>query len=690
MAEQKDLLIEIGTEELPPKALPRLSEAFTSSVVAALEQAGLGHLEVERFAAPRRLAILLRSLDLKQADREVEKRGPAVKAAYDAEGNPSKAALGFASSCGVGVEQLGTKETEKGAWLVFRAREAGQSAVELIPAIVSQALDRLPIPKRMRWGDSEVLFVRPVHWVVMMLGDEVIPAEVLGVRSGNTTYGHRFHHPEELTLYEPASYARLLAERGHVIASFAERRDRVREQVKAKAGELGSEAVIDMDLLDEVTALVEWPVALAGRFEEKFLEVPHEALISTMEDNQKYFAVVSTDGRLQPYFITVANIESTDPARVVEGNERVIRPRFADAAFFWEQDKKQPLEARVEKLKDIVFQKKLGTLYDKTLRVQQLAQTIAPEIGGDVDFAGRAALLAKCDLLTDMVGEFPKIQGISGRYFATHDGEPPEVAEALEEQYLPRQAGDSLPVTRTGMALALADKLDTLAGIFGIGQKPSGTKDPFALRRAALGILRIIIESALDVNVHALLEQANNGLGERVDAPDNVETCFEYVLERLRAYYQDQGVSGDVIDAVMALKPERPYDFHRRVQAVASFRELDAAQSLAAANKRIGNILKKAGESLSVEVDKSLLGEHAEKALFAALTSLEPEVSVAFDQAEYETALTRLAALREPVDAFFDHVMVMADDEVLKNNRLALLNRMNSLFIRAADLSRLQ
>ncbi|MGV6817599.1 MAG: glycine--tRNA ligase subunit beta [Thiotrichales bacterium] len=690
MAEQKDLLIEIGTEELPPKALPKLSAAFMNAVMAGLEAAGLGHLEIEPFAAPRRLALLVRSLDLKQADREVEKRGPAVKAAYDADGNPTKAALGFASSCGVEITQLGTLDTDKGAWLVFRSKQAGKPAAELIPGIVGEALDRLPIPKRMRWGDSEAQFVRPVHWIVMMLGNDVIPAELLGVQTSNTTYGHRFHHPQEITLYEPASYAELLEERGHVIANFAKRRDKIRAQVNDCAAAIGGAAVVDAELLDEVTALVEWPVALAGRFEEKFLEVPHEALISTMEDNQKYFAVVSTDGRLQPYFITVANIESRDPARVIEGNERVIRPRFADAAFFWEQDRKQTLASRIDKLKDIVFQQKLGTLYDKSLRVQRLAEAIAEEIGGDVEYAGRAALLAKCDLLSDMVGEFPKIQGIAGRYFATHDGEAPEVAEALEEQYLPRQAGDALPVTHTGQALAIADKLDTLAGIFGIGQKPTGTKDPFALRRSALGILRIIIESELDLDLYALLKLANAELADRISEPDNVEQCFAYMLERLRAYYQDQGVSSDVIDAVMALQPARPFDFHRRIEAVSSFRQLEAAQSLAAANKRIGNILKKAEDPVMADVNEALLTEAAEKALYTALTSVEKEVSAAYDQAEYEAALTRLAGLREPVDDFFDHVMVMVDDAALKENRLALLSRLHGLFLRAADLSVLQ
>ncbi len=690
MVEQLDFLVEIGTEELPPRALPKLSDALTASIVAGLADAQLGHLEVEHYASPRRLAVLVHSLDVQQPDRVIEKRGPALIAAFDASGKPTKAAQGFAKSCGVTVKELGRIETEKGAWLVFRKQETGQTAASLLPGIIETSLQNLPIPKRMRWGAGEEQFVRPVHWLLMLLGDAVLPGRVLGVEAGNVTYGHRFHHPEELTIYDPKDYARLLETRGRVLANFSRRRELIRAQVIDTAQELGGEAIIDVDLLDEVTALVEWPVALAGRFEEKFLEVPHEALISTMEGHQKYFAVVTPEGRLLPHFITIANIESTDPAKVIEGNERVIRPRFADAAFFWEQDRKQPLESRVASLKEIVFQQKLGTLYDKTLRIKALAQDIAASIGADVEQAGRAAYLSKCDLMTAMVYEFPELQGTAGRYYAEHDGEPGDVAVALEEQYLPRQAGDSLPRTTVGQSLALADKIDTLVGIFGIGQKPSGTKDPFALRRAALGVLRIMIEADLDLDLKALLVFAENQLQGRLNQDDTVTACFDYVLERLRSYYQDQGVSVDVVDAVLALMPSRPVDLDRRVKAVAAFKQLPAAEALAAANKRIGNILKKTEANFPATIDAALLLEPAEQALYQALESLGAEVSVAFDQGEYHAALQQLATLRESVDRFFDEVMVMAEDAALQQNRLALLSHLQALFLRVADLSRLQ
>ncbi len=690
MAEHKDLLIEIGTEELPPKALQKLSKSFSSEIIAGLKKAELAFGEIKTYATPRRLAVWVQAVALQQADKNIERRGPALAAAFDDAGNPTKAAQGFAQSCGVGVDDLGRMENKKGSWLCFCSEKKGTQANTLLPGIVTDALAKLPIPKRMRWGASEAEFVRPVHWIVLLHGGDTVPGEILGMTTGNQTRGHRFHHPGTLTVLEPSSYAALLEERGYVIADFEKRREIVRTQVMEKGQALGGEAVIDIDLLDEVTALVEWPVALAGRFEETFLAVPHEALISTMEDNQKYFSVVNRKGSLLPHFITVANIESTDSGKIIEGNERVIRPRFADAAFFWEQDRKQTLESRIESLKSVTFQEKLGSLYDKTERVRILATEIAASMGVDVEQAGRAAQLCKCDLMTNMVGEFPKLQGIAGRYYAEHDGESGSVANALEEQYLPRQAGDSLPLDGIAQSLALADRIDTLMGIFGIGQKPTGARDPFALRRASLAVLRILIEGELNLDLQALLQTAEAGLQGRIEADKAQENCLDYIFDRLNAYYLDQGISADVIDAVMVQRPTRPLDFDHRIQAVSHFRQLPEAASLAAANKRIRNILRKVDEIIPNAIDEERLIESAEKKLYEEVHALEADVSVLFDEGAYASALSRLAGLREPVDTFFDEVMVMTDDAVLKGNRLALLNKLGSLFLRAADLSRLQ
>jgi glycyl-tRNA synthetase beta chain len=688
--EHHDLLIEIGTEELPPKALKTLRDAFRDGVLQSLKQAGLSHKGEEAFAAPRRLALLVHSVQSRQKDAEATRRGPAVTAAFDGDGKPTKAAEGFARSCGVSVDQLETEETDKGAWLVHRSLEKGQPAVDLIPGIVEQALAGLPIPKRMRWGAGEAEFVRPVHWVVLLFGDAIIDAEILGVRAGRETRGHRFHHPQALYLDEPAAYAPLLETEGKVVASFDARREAILAQVQEAAHGVKGRARIDEDLLDEVAALVEWPVAVTGRFEESFLEVPHEALISTMQDNQKYFPVVDDKGRLLPYFVTVANIESDDPDKIREGNERVIRPRFADAAFFWDQDRKQPLAEHRESLKSVVFQKKLGTLYDKSERVARLAEFIALEIGTEPDEARRAGELGKCDLMTQMVYEFPELQGIMGRYYARHDGEPKAVAEALDEQYMPRHAGDELPAGGVGQALALADRLDTLLGIFAIGQKPTGTKDPFGLRRAALGVLRILIEKRLDLDLEILLQHAARGLEGQVDAFGAVSETFDYVMERLKAYYQDRGVSAETFEAVHAVRPTRPLDFDHRIQAVAAFIQLPEAESLAAANKRIRNILKQVEGGVEGHIDSKLLKEPAEQALAEQVSQMHAEVDPLFDKGDYRAALTQLAGLREAVDRFFDDVMVMVEDEALKNNRIALLNGLGDLFLRAADLSRLK
>ncbi|MFO7641760.1 MAG: glycine--tRNA ligase subunit beta, partial [Candidatus Competibacteraceae bacterium] len=558
MPETRDLLIEIGVEELPPKALSSLALAFAQGLGEGLEKAGLAGAALHRFATPRRLAVRVENLPVRQADRRLERRGPALSAAFDAAGNPTKAAEGFARSCGVTVTELQRQETDKGVWLVHVSTEPGAATVDLIPGLVETALAGLPIPKRMRWGDRDDEFVRPVHWLVLLFGDEVVPATLMGVPAGRETRGHRFHHPQPIRLNTPADYARQLADPGRVIADFAERREAIRVQTEALAAELGGQAVIKSELLDEVTALVEWPVALAGNFDRRFLQVPAEALICTMQDHQRYFPVVDGHGRLLPHFITIANLESRDPVQVRAGNERVIRPRFSDAEFFWNQDRKQPLATHIAGLKQVVFQQRLGTLADRSERVAALARFIASHSHGHPDWADRAARLAKCDLLTQMVQEFPELQGTMGRYYALHDQEAPEVAQAQEEQYLPRFAGDRLPTTATGHALALADRLDTLVGIFAIGQAPSGAKDPFALRRAALGVLRILIEGELDLSLPALLEQAAAQFAPALRADAVVETVLSFILDRLRGYYLDQGVRPDTFEAVLECRPPRP------------------------------------------------------------------------------------------------------------------------------------
>ena len=689
MSSTKDLLIEIGTEELPPKALQILSKAFTNGVVDGLKKASLEAGEVISYAAPRRLAILLKDVPTKQADQSVERKGPAKAAAFDADGNPTKAVEGFARSCGVAPQELDEIETPKGTWLVFKQDVAGKNTSELLPEIVSQSLAKLPIPKRMRWGASDIEFVRPVHWIVMMQGDEVVEGEILGVASGNTTKGHRFHHPETITIKQASSYADQLRDPGHVIADFYERRDEVRQQAVMAAKELGGVAQLDAALLDEVTALIELPIAVSGSFGEEFLDIPQECLISSMQDHQKYFPVVDADGKLLPYFITTSNIKSKNVAAVRQGNERVIRPRFADAKFFWDQDCKVTLESHRESTKKIVFQQKLGTLYEKTERVAKLAGFIAEELGADKQNAMRAAELSKCDLTSEMVNEFAELQGIMGRYYAEKDGEHSDVANAMHEQYQPGFAGDVIPAGTTGKILSLADKLDTLMGIFAIGMKPTGSKDPFSLRRAALGVLRIIIEGELNLDLKALLENAAIGLKDKVDASDAVNDTFKFIMERLPAFYKDQGIDAETVEAVASLRPTQPLDFDNRVKAVAVFKALPEAESLAAANKRISNILKKVEGDIAETVDEALLEESAEKNLYQTVKAQQGKVAPLFANGDYSSALTSLAGLRDDVDAFFDGVMVMADDEKLKNNRLALLNQLRNLFLNIADLSRL-
>jgi len=690
MADSRDLLVEIGTEELPPTALDRLSLAFMQGIESGLNAAELDFTEIKRFASPRRLAVQITNLTAAQEDRMVERKGPALKAAFDDSGKATKAAEGFARSCGVTVDQLEQQETPKGTWLVFQQKQTGKSASEIIPEIINKSLSALPIPKRMRWGSRSEEFVRPVHWAVLLFGDEVIPAEILGQQTGRTTRGHRFHRPEAFEITAPANYLSQLHDQGMVYADMEQRKEIIRKQVMETAESIGAQAVIDEDLLSEVSALNEWPVPVMGSFDESFLEVPAEALVQAMQGHQKYFPVVSKDGALRPNFITISNIESQDVAQVRSGNERVISPRFKDAVFFWEQDLKQPLEAHQERLKSVVFQDKLGSLYDKSQRVAKLAQVIAEQIGSDPAQAKRAAELCKCDLMTNMVNEFPKLQGIMGSYYASKSGEGQQVAAAMKEVYLPKHAGDDLPANACGRTIAVADRLDTIVGIFAIGQKPTGVKDPFGLRRAALGALRIIIETPLDLDLEALLKLTADGLADKVDATAAVGEVFDYMMDRLKAYYTDREITADVIDAVLACRPTRPADFDLRVKAVTEFRKLPEAESLSAANKRIRNILKKSEEQYPAQPDASIFEEASEKELFNKVAELTPVVEPLFAQGDYTQALKLLADLREPVDGFFDGVMVNCEDAKLRQNRLALLSSLSALFLSAADLSRLQ
>jgi len=690
MSATKDLLIEIGTEELPPTRLNKLSTAFYNGVKEGLEKADLSFSEIKKFATPRRLALVISGLDVKQKDKNVERRGPAIAAAFDEDGCPSKAAEGFARSCGVKVEDLDKLETDKGAWLNFKTKQKGQKTSELIAAIVQTSLDKLPIAKRMRWADLDAQFVRPVHWLILLFGEDVIDAEILSIKSGHETRGHRFHHPENITIPSPSEYEMLLETHGKVIADFDRRKEAVRGQVNEIALSVKGKAMIDEDLLDEVSAMVEWPVAVMGNFEKRFLDIPQETLILTMKTNQKYFYVVNKKGALLPHFITVSNIESKDVAKIQEGNERVIRPRFADAEFFWSQDRKSKLIDRLTSLGSVVFQKKLGTLLDKTRRVEKLSSAIADQLSGNTQLAVRAAELCKCDLMTEMVGEFPSLQGVMGRYYAEHDGEDPEVATALEEYYKPKFSGDTLPQSITSQSLAIADRLDTLVGIFAIGQTPTGDKDPFALRRAALGVLRILIENNLDLDLLHLIkitvEQYDSGL----KAHDAELAVFDFILDRLHAYYLDKGIRADVLDAVLSTKPSKPLDINNRLLAVDAFRQLAEAESLAAANKRIGNILKKIKGDLPSKIDTKLFQENAEKDLYQTLAKLDDKVQSLIYDAKYQDALSELSTLRASVDQFFDDVMVMADDDALKNNRIALLNKLHGLFLQIADISKLQ
>jgi glycyl-tRNA synthetase beta chain len=693
MAESRPLLVELGTEELPPKALKSLAEAFRDGVTAGLAEASLSHGEVRVFATPRRLALKIGELVSTQEDRPLERRGPPVRVAIDGDGRPTKAGEKFAASCGVEFDALERLATEKGEYLVYRGVEPGRATTALLPEIVAAGLDGLPVPRPMHWSDHDFTFVRPVHWLVVLYGNDIVDATLYGHQAGRRSRGHRFHAPAPIEISSADDYPGCLEHDGYVIADFEARRERLLAATEALARELGGQPVFDDALLDEVTALVEWPVAMAGRFERHFLDLPREVLISTLQLHQRYFPVAGQDGTLLDHFITVANIESRDPDQVVRGNERVVRPRLADAAFFWNGDREMTLAERRDALREVVFQRGLGSMFEKSERVAALAGEVATALDEDVAAATRAAALAKCDLLTDMVGEFPDLQGVMGRYYAMHDGESADVATAIEEQYLPRYAGDRLPVTGTGRVLAIADKLDTLAGVFGIGQRPSGNRDPFGLRRSALGVLRILVEDGLDLDLPALLSSAAGRIPGVEDPAALARELYDYMMERLRSYYTEGAGSvratiGE-FESVLEKKPASPLDFHRRLEAVQRFSKLPAAESLAAANKRVANILRQAGLTEAPAADPDRLVEAEEKILFDRVETLAQEVEPLLDERRYDVALERLATLREPVDAFFDSVMVMADDEALRQNRLALLARMRNLFLRTADLSRL-
>ena len=686
----RDLLIEIGTEELPPKALLKLSQSFQQEIEKGLEKNNLAFSGSQSFATPRRLAVIVNGLQEVQDDISVEKFGPAVKAAFDDEGNPTKAAEGFARSCGVDVAELKEKDDGKVVKLYYTSEQKGEITASLLPQVVSDALDALPIPKRMRWGSLRNEFVRPVHWVVLLFGNETVEADILGVHSGNLTRGHRFHMPGDISIESPADYEKVLSESAYVIPDFKKRQALVRAQVEQEAEKLGANVSIDSDLLNEVTALVEWPVALTGSFDEAFLAIPKEALVSSMKKHQKCFTLEDNDGNICPNFITVSNLESVAPEKVVAGNERVIRPRLADAAFFFNQDKHHSLESRQDKLKTVIFEQTLGTVHDKSTRVAGLAVYIAGAIGSDTALATRAAQLGKCDLLTGMVGEFADLQGVMGYYYALHDGENEEVASAINEQYMPRFAGDELPQSQTGIVLALAERIDTIVGLFSIGQPPTGSKDPYALRRAALGVLRIIVEKGLALDLSECVISAISQY-DTLPEQENLEVkVLDFIFERFRAWYSDEGVSANIFQAVDAVRSSSPLDFDLRIKAVQEFVSLKEAEALSMANKRVSNILAKLDQLPENAVDASLLNEAAEKTLAEQIDKLLKQVQPMLQDQDYGKALSTMASLQKDVDRFFDEVMVNTEDDKVRQNRQSLLHQLRLLFLQIADISLLQ
>jgi glycyl-tRNA synthetase beta chain len=692
MTAGKDFLVEIGTEELPPKALRSLMDAFGERLASGIDGARLDHGTIATFASPRRLAVLVESLASGQEDRKIEQKGPPIKIAFGDDGNPTPAAEAFAKKCGVDVAALGRNKTDKGEWLAYEISEKGKTASELLPALIESALSELPIPRRMRWGAGEAEFVRPVHWIVLLHGNKTIKAEVMGIEASNHTRGHRFHSSGPIVIKSPDAYLATLEKEGYVIADFERRRDMVRTGVDSAAKKAGGLVVEGEALYDEVAALVEWPVPVLGSFDEKFLALPRECVEATLTGHQRYFPVANESGDLLPKFITVANIESQDPDQVRDGNERVIRPRLADAAFFFDSDRQTPLASRSDGLRDVVYQQGLGSVFEKSLRVASIASWMAKALKHDTANLERAATLAKCDLITGMVGEFPELQGTMGGYYAAADGEPAAVSIAIREHYAPRFAGDALPDSLDGQLLAVADKLDNLAGVFSLGKKPSGNRDPLGLRRAALGVVRILIECGVDVDLTALIRVAVEAQPKtKLEADELSSDLYAFISDRLRRYFldRDSGLSTETFDAVMVRRPSSLLDFDRRLAAVQTFARLDQATSLAAANKRIANILRKAGDPDGLAVKKKLLQDDVELALFNALQNAREKVEPLLAARAYADVLNELADLRDPVDRFFDGVMVMADDEAVKNNRLALLGELRALFLDVADISRL-
>jgi glycyl-tRNA synthetase beta chain len=680
------LLIELGTEELPPKSLKTLAIAFYDNIKSQLDSNDLSYSDIKWFATPRRLAVQVIDLNDKQADKVVEKRGPAVNVAFDEQGQPSKAAMGWARSNGITIEQAERLITPKGEWLLHKATVSGQTIHQLVPDMVVTALNKLPIAKPMRWGAERIQFIRPVHTLTLMYGDQVIAGAALGVNSSNQVQGHRFHHQGLVTLKHANDYqAELL--KAYVEVDYQARQDKIIEQIKQTEHDISAVALIDEELLEEVTALVEWPVTLVGTFDEDFLNVPAEPLIYSMKDHQKYFPVTNSDGVLVNKFIFVTNIESKDPQQVIFGNEKVIRPRLADAEFFFKTDKKQTLESRLSTLESVLFQKQLGTLKAKSMRIASLSKVIAEQLGENSDDAYRAGLLSKTDLMSDMVLEFPQVQGTMGKYYALNDGENEAIAQALEDQYRPRYAGDSLPEATIGCAVAISDKIDTLVGIFGINQPPKGDKDPFALRRAAIGVIRIIIEKQLDLDLVTLIAESINLFGDKLINENTADNVLDFIMGRFRAFYQEQGITLDVIQAVLAKKPSAPLDFDKRIEAVTFFGELAEAATLAAANKRVGNILAKFDGQLYDAFKTELASEQAEKDLADVFQTISLKVTPLMTQKNYQAALSELAQLKTPIDTFFDNVMVMSDDEAVKINRLTLLNEIRNSFFAIADIS---
>lgn len=682
------LLVEIGTEELPPKSLKALSDAFTEQLTQQLREQDVAFGEVKSFATPRRFAVQLLAVASQQPDKVVEKRGPAIAMAFDDNGQPTKAAEGWARGNGIRVEDAERLVTDKGEWLLYKASVKGQSLADLLPSMVSNALKKLPIPKPMRWGAGSDQFIRPVKTVTLMYGSDVIPAEIMGVSSNRQLLGHRFHAPQGVSLANANDYEAAL-ESAWVIADFDKRRQRIVDGIAATAKQLGGKVVEDADLVDEVTALVEWPVVLSATFDAEFLSVPKEPLIVTMKDDQRYFPLVNEHNELLPAFVFVTNIESKEPQLVIAGNEKVVRPRLADAQFFFESDKKVPLAERVEALGNVLFQQQLGSIKDKSDRIATVAAAIASLLNGQAAIAQRAGYLCKADLISQMVQEFPETQGVMGMHYATHDQEPEGVATAIYEHYLPRFAGDELPQTVEGAAVAIADKLDTLVGIFGIGQTPKGDRDPFALRRAAIGLLRIMVEQGYSLDLSELVQLSQNSFGNILTVPaEQLHTeVVDFLLGRFRSWYQEQGIAVDVIQAVLARRPTNPVDFDQRIKAVTAFRELPAAEALAAANKRVGNILAKVKGDIPTALNEALFQEEQEVALAQVVQQAQTTTAEALNQGDYTQALTALAQLQEPVDAFFDHVLVNAEDEAVRENRLALLHMLRELFLQIADIS---